>query len=148
MTRLRGALRLFLLGAAAFLAVSAVPGGIALVAGLGTPPAAMLGHSIFSSFLVPGLTLLVVVGGSASVAAVLLVRRHRFASAVAALAGAFVMSFEFVEVLVIGSPAGPAFVMQATYFTTGLLLVGVSAAAMAIDLDRGPSRPGASAPVG
>jgi hypothetical protein len=43
------------------------------------------------------------------------------------------MSFEFVEVLAIGSPAGPARVMQLLYFAVGIALVVASTAGMLID---------------
>jgi hypothetical protein len=109
-----------------FLALSAVPGGVTLLAGVYTPPVQQLKGSVFASFLVPGLALLVVVGGTAVLAFVLLLRRRALGPAMAGLAGAFVMAFEFVEVLAIGSPPGPAFVMQVLYFGIGLGLVCLS----------------------
>jgi hypothetical protein len=36
------------------------------------------------------------------------------------------MTYEFVEVLAIGSPPGPALIMQVVYFAIGLALVSVS----------------------
>jgi hypothetical protein len=36
------------------------------------------------------------------------------------------MFFEFVEVLVIGSPAGPAFALQVFYFGLGVVIMVVS----------------------
>ena len=109
-----------------FLALSAVPGGVTLLAGVYTPPVQQLKGSVFASFLVPGLALLVVVGGTAVLAFVLLLRRRALGPAMSGLAGAFVMAFEFVEVLAIGSPPGPAFVMQVLYFGIGLGLVCLS----------------------
>jgi len=54
-----------------FVALTAVGGGIALVAGLegGRFPPEMLGETPFGSYVVPGLILAAVVGGSAAVAA-------------------------------------------------------------------------------
>ena len=126
MIRLLPALRGALILLTGFLALSAVPGGITLLAGVYTPPVQQLRGSVFSSFLVPGLALLVVVGGTALLAFVLLLRRRPLGPVIAGLAGAFVMAFEFVEVLAIGSPPGPAFVMQALYFGIGLGLVCIS----------------------
>ena len=126
MRRLRALLRLLLFLLAAFLAVSALPGGIMLLAGIYTPPVEQLRGSIFSSFLLPGLALLSV-GAGALLAAALVLRGNRFARPAGALAGPAVMSFEFVEVLTIGSPAGPAFVMQTIYFAVGLALVALAA---------------------
>jgi len=126
MIRLLAALRGVLIVLTGFLALSAIPGGIALLAGVYAPPVQQLEGSVFSSFFVPGLVLLVAVGGSALLAFVLLTRRKRFGTVMAGLAGACVMTFEFVEVLAIGSPPGPAFVMQALYFGIGLGLVCIS----------------------
>ena len=126
MIRLLPALRGALILLTGFLALSAVPGGITLLAGVYTPPVQQLRGSVFSSFLVPGLALLVVVCGTALLAFVLLLRRGPLGPVIAGLAGAFVMAFEFVEVLAIGSPPGPAFVMQVLYFGIGLGLVCLS----------------------
>lgn len=122
--RLRAAL-IFLVG---FLALTAIAGGIALLAGLNAPPVAMLGGSPFGSYTIPGLALLFVVGGSALVATVMLVRRHPRGVAAAMLAGAVIIGFEIVEVLVIGSPAGVARNLQVFYFVLGglILLLAVS----------------------
>ena len=126
MKRLPAVLRRAILLLTGFLAVSAVPGGITLLAGVYTPPVQQLEGSVFSSFLLPGLALLVIVGGSALLAFVMLIRGRRLGPVMAGLAGAFVMAFEFVEVLAIGSPPGPAFVMQVLYFGIGLGLVCLS----------------------
>lgn len=123
MNRLQSSLRVALILLAGFLCLSAIPGGIMLLAGFYAPPVEQLKGSVFSSFLLPGLALLCIVGGSALLALILLVRRSRFAPASTGLAGITVMSFEFVEVLAIGSPPGPAFVMQVVYFSLGLVLV-------------------------
>lgn len=128
------------------LGLSAVPGGITLLAGFYAPPVEQLEGSVFRDFTVPGLSLLLVVGGSAVLATVLLARRSRFAWLGSAFSGLAVMSFEFVEVLTIGSPPGPARVMQALYFGVGLGLVSASLAAMLIDLLEPPLAPTRPAP--
>lgn len=127
-------LRTLLLILTVFLSLSAIPGGFMLLFGVYAPPVEQLAGSVFSSFLVPGLALLLVVGGSAVLASTLFLRRSRFAPIAAAFAGVIVMSFEFVEVLVVGSPPGPAFVMQVVYFGIGLTLVGASLWLLGIDL--------------
>jgi hypothetical protein len=111
-----------------FLSVTAVPGAVMLVLGAFTPPTDMLRESFFRSFTVPGLTLAVVVGGSAVLAAVQLIRRRPIGAVCAAAAGVFVMAFEFLQVVSIGSPAGPSRVMQLLYFALGALLGAVSVA--------------------
>ena len=137
----RRALHILLIALAGFLAVSAVPGGITLLVGFYAPPVEQLKGSGFSDFTVPGLALLLLVGGSAVLATVLLVRRSTLASFMSALAGVIVMSFEFVEVLAIGSPPGPARVMQLLYFGIGLALVCLSLVALLIDVRRPSAQP-------
>ena len=136
MSQFRRFVYILLIVLAGVLGLSAVPGGITLLVGFYAPPVEQLKGSVFADFTIPGLTLLLFVGGSAVLATVLLVRRSRFGSLSAALAGAIVMSFEFVEVLAIGSPPGPARVMQLLYFGVGLSLVAISLGALSIDVQR------------
>jgi hypothetical protein len=133
-TRLRRFIQGLLIVLAGCLALSAVPGGITLLAGFYAPPVEQLKGSAFTDFTVPGLALLFLVGGSAVLAAGLLLRRNRSGPLAALLAGTMVMCFEFVEVLAIGSPPGPAHVMQLLYFGIGLALVGASLIALFIEL--------------
>ena len=133
-SRLRGLIRLLLIVLAGGVGIPAVPGGVSLLAGFYAPPVEQLAGSGFTDFTVPGLALLFLVGGSALLAGVLLLRRRRFALHSATLAGLVVMSFEFVEVLAIGSPPGPPRAMQILFFTLGAGLVAVSLVALVIDL--------------
>ena len=141
MSQFRRFVHILLIVLAGVLGLSAVPGGITLLVGFYAPPVEQLKGSVFTDFTIPGLTLLLFVGGSAVLATVLLVRRSRFGALSAALAGAIVMSFEFVEVLAIGSPPGPARVMQLLYFGIGLGLIGLSLVAMSIDVLRPQTTP-------
>lgn len=140
MARFRRLLHWLLTLLAGLLGLSAVPGAVALLVGFQTPPVEQLAGSPFTDFTIPGLALLVLVGGSAIVATVLLVRRSRFAPISSAFAGVVVMAFEFVEVLAIGSPPGPARVMQVGYFSIGTLLVALSLAAMLNESWERPTR--------
>jgi hypothetical protein len=117
-----------------FLALTAVVGGIALLAGLNTPPVAMLQGSPFRDYTVPGLALTVIVGGSALLAALLLLRKSKYATLLAATAGAIIMFFEFVEALSIGSPIGVARTLQIFYFGLGTLIVIVALGLWFLDL--------------
>jgi hypothetical protein len=95
-------------------------------------------NGIFNDYTIPGLSLGLIVGGSAAFAAVLLIRRSPFSTLFAATAGIIIMFFEFVEVLVIGSPAGIARNLQIFYFGLGTLIVITSMAAWFLDLRRQP----------
>jgi hypothetical protein len=117
-----------------FLAATAFLGGIGLLAGFNAPGVEELQGSIFKDYTIPGLSLFVIVGGSASLAAVLLIRKSRFALLFSIGAGIIIMVFEFVEVLAIGSPPGIAFVLQLFYFGLGTLVAALSIGAGFIDL--------------
>ena len=117
-----------------FLSLTAVLGGIALVANFYPPPVEMLQGSIFKDFTVPGLALSIIVGGSALFAAVLLLRKSKFDIMFAATAGVIIMFFEFVEILIIGSPAGPARFMQIFYFGLGTAIMIAAMGTWFLDL--------------
>jgi hypothetical protein len=121
------ALRNLLIVLDAFLAVTAVAGGIGLLAGANTPALEWLEGSLFRTYTIPGLALLVIVGGCALAATALMLRRHPWGALTSGLAGMMIMSFEIVEVLVIGSPPGIARILQVFYFALGLLSVVVAA---------------------
>jgi hypothetical protein len=110
----------------AFLALTAFAGGVGLVTGLNAPPAAMLRGGIFRDFTIPGVALFVLVGGSALFAFVLLVRGSRYGAMSAAVAGFFIMFFEFVEVQAIGTPPGPGLFLQLCYFGLGSVIIALA----------------------
>lgn len=139
MKLIRTIIRWALIVLSIFLALSAIGGGIALIVGFNTPPVADLAGSPFADYTIPGLALLVVVGGSAVLTAVLLLRRQRFATLAALVAGLIIMVFEFVEVLAIGSPPGAAQVMQILYFVVGVKMAGLAAFVWFLDLWSAPA---------
>jgi hypothetical protein len=114
-----------------FLALTAVLGGIGLLAGFNAPPTTFLAGSIFDSYLLPGLSLMLIVGGLASIGTAFAVRRHPLTAAVAAAAGLAIIVFETVEVWVIGSPPGVARNLQVLYYSVGVLILLVSWAPLA-----------------
>lgn len=138
MSRVGRVLRTSLIVATGFLALTAIPGGALLLAGIYSPPVEMLRGSRFDSFVVPGLALALGVGGSALAATVLLARRRASAPLAAGLAGLVVMTFEFVQVVSIGSPPGPSRTMQIGYFALG---AGIAAAALAMERGYGDRLP-------
>lgn len=116
-------LQIILIVLTSFLALTAVLGGLVLSTGFYAPPAEMLQGSMFGDYTIPALSLTVIVGGSATFATVLLFRRNKFDILFATTAGIIIMFFEFVEMLVIGSPAGPSRFMQVFYFGLGTSIV-------------------------
>lgn len=85
-----------------FLAVSAILGGLGLVTGRYAPPTEMLAGSPFSTYAVPGLALILVIGGVSLAATVLVARRARAGLAVSVAAASFLLIFEAVELAIIG----------------------------------------------
>jgi hypothetical protein len=105
-----------------FLALTALAGCIQLLEGTYAPSLEMLNGSIFRDYTIPGLSLGLIVGGSALFTVILLVRRNKFADLASIAAGMIIMFFEFVEVQIIGSPAGIARNLQIFYFGLGTLI--------------------------
>ena len=129
--RLRSAAFLSLIVISVFNAASAIAGGIGILAtdGLGMPDSFLAGGP-FTTFLWPGLVLLVVVGGSQNLSAVLLIGRRPSALLWSAVAGFGMMIWIFVET---GLIRGLSW-LQVLYFATGTLqlvlvltLLGVAA---------------------
>lgn len=120
-----------LLALVSFLAITAIAGGAGLVMRLNAPSTALLQGSPFADYSLPGLVLMVVVGGSALAASVLSLRRRRSAPLWCGLAGVLILCFESVEVLVIGSPPGLARNLQVFYFVLGILIVALALAEFA-----------------
>jgi hypothetical protein len=120
--------RITLLVVEAFVAVTAFAGGIALMLGalvpdLATvlsPPVEYLEGSAFSSYLIPGLMLAVVLGGIQAIAFVLLSRRRRSALLASAAAGYAALIWIFVQMMLI-----PFSFLQAVYFIAGAVELGL-----------------------
>lgn len=125
MTLLTKSIRVLLIVLNLFLALTAFGGGIQLLVGFYVPPVEML-NGVFKDFTIPGLALGIIVGGSALFAAILWIRKSKFAIPASIAAGLVIMFFEFVEALIIGSPAGPARFMQILYFGMGTVIIAAS----------------------
>jgi predicted CoA-binding protein len=95
--------RPFLLALDLLVGLSAVAGGVTLVTDPSGRtmrlPLAHLAHSPFRTYLVPGLVLALVVGGSALIAAAAHVRRAASASRLSAVAGAVLVGWILAEVV-------------------------------------------------
>ncbi len=105
-----------------FLALTAIGGGIGLIAGFGAPPIDLLQGSIFSSYLLPGLVLLLLVGGSSSAAFFFVVKKKKYGLQISLIAALFIIIFELVEVFSIGSPEGAGRNLQVMYFAVGIVI--------------------------
>lgn len=99
-----------------FQALSAIAGGIGILAtnGLGMPPS-LLEASPFTTFVWPGLILLVVIGGTQTVAAVLLLARHDSGLTWSSIAGFGMIIWIFTETGIIRGLSW----LQVLYFASG-----------------------------
>jgi hypothetical protein len=120
----RSGTRVALIALDGFTAVTAAGGGIALAAGVEGArfPAAWLRGTPFSSYVVPGLILAGVVGGSATVAAAATLRSPRVGGPASLLAGLVLIGWIAGEIALLKqTPPGPTW-SEAGYFAIGGLM--------------------------
>ena len=127
------AIRMTLLIVQAFVALTALAGGAAVM--MGTLDPEYLEGSPFTSYLVPGLTLAVVLGGVHILAFIQLERRLPWALFVSAAAGYTTLIWIFVQMVYI-----PFSFLQLTYFAIGLLEVGLVLLMLGVHRRLGPRR--------
>jgi len=116
------ATRRTLVGLHLFNALSAVGGGIALIAGGLGVPTTLLRHTPFDSFVVPGIFLATVIGGSATIGATALLARWRRALVSSAAAGAIMVGWILGETLLVEGFSW----LQGLYLLTGSFVVILS----------------------
>ena len=112
-------IRRTLIGLHLFNAISAVGGGIALAAGLLGVPVDLLRHTPFDSFVVPGIFLAVIIGGSATIGATALLNHRLQAPIASAAAGAVMVGWILGETLLVEGFSW----LQGLYLLTGSLTV-------------------------
>jgi hypothetical protein len=127
-------IRIVLVVAEAFVGMGAVIGGWALVTGA-IPfisfPLALLQGTPFTDYTIPGLALLILVGGSSLFAAATILTGREVGVLASAVAGLIAMGFEVVEVVSVESKWGNLLAMaatqQITIFVLGLAIFGLAA---------------------
>lgn len=127
--------RVALLSSLAFVAVTALAGGLALILGslspaLGTvlvPPGGYLSGSPFASYLLPGVTLIVLVAAPHAWAFVAVLRRSAASEFLSGASGFACLIWIFVQMIYI--PFSP---LQAVYFVLGLLEIGLTLIALGV----------------
>jgi len=124
-------IRMTLLVLEAFIGVSAIQGGIALLQGALDQwvQIAWLAGTPFSDYTIPGLMLVIVVGGTALLAAATVFIEREWAVLVSALAGLLMAGYEVVEAVSIDSKVGNVFLtaleLQLIFFVAGLAVFGL-----------------------
>jgi hypothetical protein len=125
-------IRSSLLVIAAFIATSAIEGGMALLRGELDRflSEAWLAGTPFSDYTIPGLVLVIVVGGSALLAAATAFIHREWAVLVSELAGLVMAGYLMVEAISIDSKVGnaipTALALQLFYFVLGMALFGLA----------------------
>lgn len=119
-------IRVALLILDAFVALTAIGGGVAMVATLDRFPPEWLRGSPFADYSIPGLILAGVVGGSAAAAAVALWRRPRLGVPASAMAGAILAGWVVGEIVILnqnGAATSPRTMMEGLYLIVGAVMM-------------------------
>ncbi len=108
-----------------FVALTAVLGGITLALGVDKFPAQWLTGTPFRSYLIPSLILTVIVGGSATVAAMTVLRKSDDGALLSIIAGLILTGWLLGERLILPKAAfvPQFFWLEAIYIAAGLLMV-------------------------
>ena len=120
--RTMATMRRTVVGLHLFHALSAIGGGIALAAGGLGVPTVLLRHTPFDSFVVPGIFLAVVIGGSATIGAIALLVHWRRALVTSAAAGAVMVGWILGEALLVEGFNW----LQGLYLLTGSIVMVAS----------------------
>jgi len=111
-----------LLGLELFVAFWAFAGGIGMMGGGLDLPSEWLEGTPFKNYFIPGLILVVVIGGSMLAASLVVWSRRPFFGPVSLLAGCILVIWIIVQVVLIGYRSW----MQPTFFAFGLAVVALA----------------------
>jgi hypothetical protein len=112
---------------AIFIMVSAVAGGIGLIGGGLAFPTDWLAGTPFTGYALPGAILAVIVGGSALLAAVLMLRQHPLAVPAAFGAGVIQVGWIIGELLLVGTRDEVMAWLQVIYVAAGAVVAMLAA---------------------
>jgi multidrug transporter EmrE-like cation transporter len=109
----------------AFVTLSAIGGGVAMLTGVDQFPLDWLAGTTFPDYTLPAHVLAIAVGGSSLVAVIATLRNHPLAGSYAVIAGLLMMGFVTIEVIILQQqPPGPT-PIEIFYFIIGLLMLGL-----------------------
>lgn len=115
--------RFFTIAISGLIAISAITGGLAILAGAEDFPLAWLEGSIFKSYTIPALILTIIVGGSALIATILYVKKHRLANKALIAAGAILMGQIIGEIIILNQEPPVPTGIEIFYFVLGLIVL-------------------------
>jgi hypothetical protein len=115
-------LRILIVVITSLIALTAIGGGIAILTGVDEFPLEWLRGTPFMDYTIPALILVIVVGGSALVAAITVTARLTIGVFASIVAGLMMAGYVGVEVLILKQvPPGPTFI-EGMYFLLGVLV--------------------------
>jgi hypothetical protein len=109
----------------AFIALTAIWGGIAILTGVDQFPLEWLRNTPFTNFTIPAFVLAIVVGGSSLIAAVTVFTGREVGVLMSMAAGLVMAGWIVVEVVTINAPK-PTWI-EGLYFGLGLVVFGLAA---------------------
>jgi hypothetical protein len=112
---------------AAFIALTAGAGGIAILTGLDPFPPEWLAGTPFHTYTIPALLLSVVVGGSSLVAAVAIFTGRAIDLIASMVAGLIMAGYIVVEVLILNDGLGGPTPIEYFYFALGMAMAALAA---------------------
>jgi hypothetical protein len=107
----------------AFIALTAIVSGVAILTGGLQMPLELLRSTPFSDYTIPGLLLAIVVGGSSLVAATTVFIHREFVVLLSVAAGLIMAGWITVQVAMLGLVSW----LQVLYFVLGVLIFGLAA---------------------
>jgi hypothetical protein len=122
-------LRLTLLVLTGFVGLTALGGGAAILSGLINMPLAWLQNTPFSSYILPGLILTIIVGGSAVIAAVTMLVDHEMEVLTSLVAGVILVTWISAEIAMLGLTIW----LQPFYLAIGLIIIVLAACLGALE---------------
>jgi len=108
--------------ASVFVAFTAIAGGLTLATGVDKFPAEWLAVTPFRSYLIPGLILAVIVGGSATAAALAMLQKSSTGAIASILAGGILLGWLLGERVILPPVA---FVPQFWWLEAGYVVIGL-----------------------
>lgn len=116
-------MRRIVIALAGFVAVTALFGGFELITGIPTQqPAEWLDGTPFESYLIPGVLLAAVVGGSAVAAVGMVLRRSPAWPSWTVASGAVLTGWITAEAVLLNQPSAPT-PIEIGYFSIGIILI-------------------------
>jgi hypothetical protein len=118
-------IRIVIAGLAAFDALTAIGGGVAMLVGADRFPPEWLQTTPFSDYTVPALVLALAVGGSSLIAAGTIMTRREVGVFAALAAGSLMAAYQLVEIAMLNDDVLLSWI-EALYFGLGLTIAALA----------------------